>query len=268
MSIPQPQFEEGDTVFHATTRRETEKYDCPDCEGSREWAVQTPGGSEFTVECQRCGSYTRGDLPSLKHTVYYPEVKKRTIGSVRIDSSDEDPVTYMCEETGVGTGRIYKESDLYAGREAAQEAAEVEAEQKNEEAGEKPQRIHTDRMSDLRLHEALRVEKRAVVQSSHYALRHLQWDLHDALEMAESTDEYERQIERALEKARGDKWADPHPLAELLEAVRQTIRMLNSNVVRVQAENLPADVGTADALRSLEDAYEPFGELVEAEPDG
>lgn len=246
MSIPQPQFEEGDAVFLATTKRETEQYDCPDCEGSREWTVRTPAGSEFTVKCQRCSHYSRGDLPSLKHTVYYPEVKALTIGSVRIDSGDENPVTYMCKETGVGTGRIYKESDLYARREPAQEAAGEEAERRNEEAGEKPRRVRTDRMADLRLHEALRVEKRAVVQDSYYTLRHLQWDLGDALDMAESTREYEREIENALSKAEGSSYRDPHPLTDLLEAVLSVV----------------ADPSKSN-LDDLEGAYEPFEEIVE-----
>jgi enhancing lycopene biosynthesis protein 2 len=43
-----------------------------------------------------------------------------TIGSVRIDTNHESPIEYMCVETGVGSGSVWDERQLYASREEAE----------------------------------------------------------------------------------------------------------------------------------------------------
>jgi hypothetical protein len=41
-------------------------------------------------------------------------INECTIGSVQIDSADQErPVRYMCVETGVGTGTVYDEKNLF-----------------------------------------------------------------------------------------------------------------------------------------------------------
>lgn len=47
-----------------------------------------------------------------------------TIGSIRIDTGDNRGVEYMCVETGVGSGSVWKESDLYESVEVAQRVAD------------------------------------------------------------------------------------------------------------------------------------------------
>lgn len=118
-----PKFDVGDAVYVAdwtvTERRET----CPDCLGSTELKVVTPAGEEFAVECQTCryGWERRGYRVVSELT---PLAYETTVGSVRIDTNDDPPVTYMVEATGVGTGRCWREEDLFSDREAAEARAE------------------------------------------------------------------------------------------------------------------------------------------------
>jgi hypothetical protein len=62
---------------------------------------------------------------------YVAATRQLTIGSVRVDTEDEDPITYMANETGVGCGYIHNEKDLYETRELAIAAAEAEATRRN-----------------------------------------------------------------------------------------------------------------------------------------
>lgn len=123
----------GDTVFHACTMTEQKKHPCPDCLGSRKWKAVSPAGTEYEFACPRCStSYLSDRDIALDYVEYVPSVLTRTIGSVRFDSGrDDHPVEYMCVETGVGSGSIYSETDLYPTREEAMEAALAKAKKAN-----------------------------------------------------------------------------------------------------------------------------------------
>lgn len=74
---------------------------------------------------------------SLDYASYTGAAVKRTIGSIRHDSSshfDDGPLTeYMCVETGVGSGSVYRENDLFSTEAEAQYAANIRAEKQNAE---------------------------------------------------------------------------------------------------------------------------------------
>ncbi len=119
-SIPQPRFVEGDVVFYAMANAVTIQADCPDCKGSKVWACTSPAGESFDVPCPRCQS---SHSWTLRHRKFTTAIAQRTIGSVRINTDDiKRPISYMCHETGVGSGSVYYEDQL--------SATEAEAEMK------------------------------------------------------------------------------------------------------------------------------------------
>ena len=117
----------GDIVFRAGTVTELKSHPCPDCLGIRGWVATSPAGREYTFACPRCGSGYQSDRDlSLAYSQHSPHVERLTIGSVRVDSHNTDrPVEYMCIETGVGSGSIHNERDLYPTEEDARKAAET-----------------------------------------------------------------------------------------------------------------------------------------------
>jgi hypothetical protein len=126
-------FSVGDTVWHAGTTTDRKQHDCPDCLNTRKWQGASPAGSEYSFACPRCSTrYSSFDDLRLDYTAHVPFVSKRTIGSVRVDThpgswGDQEPHSYMCAETGVGSGAVYRESDLFATEEEALKAAEAKA---------------------------------------------------------------------------------------------------------------------------------------------
>ena len=118
----------GDTVYWATTVIVQKQHPCPDCLGSHEWKAISPAGTEYTFACPRCSErYVSNRDLSLKYSIHEPAVQKMTVGSVRTDSYDNRPNSYMCRETGVGGGSVYNENDLFATEEDAMRAAEAMA---------------------------------------------------------------------------------------------------------------------------------------------
>lgn len=150
--LPEPRFRIGDTVFHPYTVRQTVDIPCPDCLGTKYWQIRTPAGEEFKCNCQRCSAghwriKVRGvELPALVRVTYTAFTRRLTIGSVRVDTAsvgrDECPVTYMCRETGVGSGNVYAENKLFESETDAQAAADVEAASRIAAASAEPEAIH------------------------------------------------------------------------------------------------------------------------------
>ena len=104
-----PKYEIGDKVWRAYTTVEHFQHDCPDCLGEKEWKAESPAGTKYTFPCPRCSSmYQSNSALSLKYRKFVPSTQLLTIGSVRLDTADKDhPVSYMCVETGVGSGSIH-----------------------------------------------------------------------------------------------------------------------------------------------------------------
>lgn len=139
-SLPEPKYKIGDVVFHAHGWYGSRQITCPDCLGKRFWSVTTPAGETFDLPCGTCerGYQSTGTISE------YAEVTKvtpLTVGSVRIDTAAnaEERVSYMCEETGVGSGSIYYETSLFLDHEpallfATKRAAEQTAERKARDA--------------------------------------------------------------------------------------------------------------------------------------
>lgn len=123
-------FDVGDKVFRAGTTTRTFQHECPDCYGTKEWEATSPAGKKYKFSCPRCTKvYRSNEDLCLAYTKFTPMVEPLTIGSILVDTAsiDRAPVSYMCLETGVGSGTIHYESDLFATHQEALAAAEAKA---------------------------------------------------------------------------------------------------------------------------------------------
>lgn len=124
VAIPIPRYAVGQVVFYASTHSSSDRFDCPDCLGQKQWTVTSPAGGEWKVSCVRCGG--AGTIGCFKHA---GDVVRLTIGSIRINTyishGDDEHVEYMCNETGVGSGSIYRESRLFPDEASAKVYADL-----------------------------------------------------------------------------------------------------------------------------------------------
>ena len=131
MDIPVPKYRIGDTVWYPYSEVYSDFIDCSDCCGTAEWEAKLPNGEVLQIECSTCAGYLESSgtqrVMSCKH--YASEL---TIGSVRIDTADRDGrlVSYMCKETGIGSGSIYYEDRIFSNKESALKMAKFEAHEK------------------------------------------------------------------------------------------------------------------------------------------
>jgi len=157
--LPTPRYKIGDIVYRGWTTSITKTHPCPDCLGTMKWQVTTPVGSTLTATCPRCvdASYGTRDLPSLKYHAYDPIVEVLTIGSVQIDTAalDGSVVKYMCRETGIGSGSVYKEDMLLPTREEADRYAEMLAAEANAKIVNVPEKLADARLAKLELVDAI-----------------------------------------------------------------------------------------------------------------
>lgn len=125
----------GDKVFHAWTTTERKQHPCPDCLGEKKWSAKAPSGREYKFDCPRCAAGYRSERDiSLEYSAFAPRVQRLTIGQVRAQSGGDNPRNeYMCVETGVGSGTLYYEHDLYSTEAEAFAAAEAKATLNNAE---------------------------------------------------------------------------------------------------------------------------------------
>lgn len=122
----------GDKVFQATTHVVQKRHDCPDCLGAGKWSAKSPAGGHYEFSCPRCSSSYQSDRSlSLSYSQHTGMVTPLTIGSVRGDTASDESVSYMCRETGVGSGSVYYEKVLFPTHEEAARHAEALAAGRN-----------------------------------------------------------------------------------------------------------------------------------------
>lgn len=140
----------GDIVHRAYTTIISKSHDCPDCLGSQEWTATSPAGESYKFACPRCsGSYQSNPDMNLNYNWHSPCSDALTIGSVRTDTHDVRPISYMCQETGVGSGSVYYEGTLFSNEEDALKAAtEMCLEMNQKDEGIINQYNETLRLSD------------------------------------------------------------------------------------------------------------------------
>lgn len=127
--IPTPKYAIGACVWDVDVQIVDGRHPCPDCGDTRQWTATSAIGETFQINCLRC-SQSYANLPRAVPPLTYRKatysVRALTIGSVKIDTSPHysEPVQYMCVETGVGSGRVYNESSLFASEADARQSAE------------------------------------------------------------------------------------------------------------------------------------------------
>lgn len=102
----------GDRVYHPHAESSGAEVPCPDCDGEKVWHVRLPIGEEFAIACPTCRRGYEGSRGVVTSSEAAAIVDALTIGSVQLNTA-RDEVRYMANETGVGTGRVYDEGDLY-----------------------------------------------------------------------------------------------------------------------------------------------------------
>lgn len=249
--LPIPKYAIGDIVYKPGITGTNEKLPCPDCLGEKAWKLLTPTGIEHTLACPRCSdaySSLGDNIPSLTIRREQSTVARLTIGSIEIKSDPrhgDSAVKYMAHETGVGSGSVYNERDLYSDGAAAQAMAQVMADLANAKLDESRSVIAARRFSGLQIFEALK--KKAWDQSyeSWAAYRLLRGHLEDRLpEIPDADNEDQAAVREAIEQF--DRYViDPkmeawklHPLDEIIAACqRGDIAAVDEIVKRLREEN-------------------------------
>lgn len=183
-----PKYEIGQRVFWATYIAEERTHPCPDCLDTRKWSATSPAGNDYTFSCPRCSKvYQSSQGLNLRYETMVPRTESRIIGSYRVDSNDvENPVHYMCRETGVGSGSVYREKDLFETEEEAVAAADALAAMRNLERMNDPEiKKVFDQRIDLCNFELKKAEHEYEEAESKVALRALEYKVIDLLDEIE-----------------------------------------------------------------------------------
>ncbi len=192
-------YQIGEVVWYAHFVSTVKRHPCPDCLGVRSWKTTSPAGHEYSFPCPRCNANFRANSQlSLEYTTFDPVVSRRTIGSIRVDTSDaEDPIEYMCVETGIRSGNIYKERDLYSTEAEAMAASEAEVAGMNA----------TTTWVGIRFNESLRLcdyeLDSAMLTNAKHHLSKISWavqDLFDDLRACEDMSAINERIDQGFEK--------------------------------------------------------------------
>jgi hypothetical protein len=111
----------GDKVWVAGSSYKQTSVLCPSCFGTKEWTIIFGDGSREQCPCQTCKRGWEPGTGYLYFNEWQPTVRLVTIGSVRFN----DEAEYMCEETGLGSGALYRDKDIFGTEEEAQAEAEI-----------------------------------------------------------------------------------------------------------------------------------------------
>lgn len=156
MATIETKFDIGDTVYQAGTETVRKSHPCPDCLGSKKWAATSPGGGEYEFPCPRCAAdFAARDEISLNYHTHTPTTRRLTIGSIQADTH-KGQIRYMCCETGIGSGILWAEEDLFAEEGLAITAAANKANKLNRETPRLRKRFSsTLEISDYKLDNAV-----------------------------------------------------------------------------------------------------------------
>lgn len=196
----------GDTVFRAGTVSERKQHPCPDCLGSRKWTAASPAGTEYQFPCPRCSAQYNSDRDlQLDYSAFVPSVERLTIGSIQVNTAPGSYDTgnrYMCRETGIGSGSVYNEDDLFETEEAATLAAQLKANEQNTTVEWLVKLYDRSlRISDYQLESA--ALKLAAKEKSRASL--MLWNLSDLFGRIEDADDKEAILE-AIKEYREYEW--------------------------------------------------------------
>ncbi len=130
MKFQQPLYEIGTVVFLAQSSWQSVPIECPDCKGQKTWEVSTPAGEKFSTYCRTCWHGYDGCFGTVNEYGYRASTRRLTIGMVCTRQSEaKAEIQYMCEESGVGSGSMWNESELFFSEEVAKRHAQRQVEE-------------------------------------------------------------------------------------------------------------------------------------------
>lgn len=230
MNLPVPKYQIGQRVFLGYVEDAVEELPCPDCNGTKTWFAVAPNGLILEARCPRCDGYSQ-ELPTLAIRDWKPAVRQLTIGSIRIDTArvggdtsgwNSEPVEYMCLETGVGSGSIYRESRLHTNEQLALAQAEADC------AAARAERDSRDgaaiaakrRISSLTFRDAALENTRAKVFSAWHTYRRLREDLDEWLTKSAGENDLTLAVDQITKIVEWeDGYRDPAPLEKLIRLI-------------------------------------------------
>lgn len=254
LGLPVPKYSIGNIVYIADVRSTIHQHPCPDCLGATEWKITSPAGGEFTVSCPRCASssYWGGvrDIPQLKYQAWEPSTRRLTIGSIEAKTSGHfgsgPEVRYMCVETGVGSGSVYDENNIFETEDQAMDSAKIRSFEANSKIQEQPKFLENLRLGSLTLKDAVISQADSSLWNAWYAYRQLKEDMQDWLkETSRISDEDREAFEDKL------NWETNYrksPTIPLLEAAKLAMMALDE---LGQDGPFPDDGVPAKAMQAL-----------------
>jgi hypothetical protein len=247
MTLPVPKYKIGDVVWRGRVFQKEMTLPCPDCLNTGTWKVTTPGGSELEADCQRCrGHWQQRGVPSLKDFTFEVVVERLTIGSVRIDTADRDdhPVSYMCRETGVGSGSIHYENMLHPSEEEARAQAQAEVAAKEKVRAATPERLEKVRFKYLSMRDAALLAANDAVWNSWRRYKNLREDIEGELEgddKAESLDDLRDKLQHHLNWDKEYRNNEEHDVFEgILQAAKVAAQVHNDTHLQGALDRLPS----------------------------
>jgi len=117
----QSKFNEGDSVWGASVDYVDSTIACPDCLGTLKWVVVFADGEAVDVGCQTCRVGYEPAVGRITYKKFKPSVRALIIGKIRCYDSE---FSYMCVETGIESGQIHYEKDLFLVKEEAEKRAQ------------------------------------------------------------------------------------------------------------------------------------------------
>lgn len=225
MAIIETKYSMGDVVWHPGMTTERHQHPCPDCLGSRSWKAESPAGGVFSVACPRCLTTYRGNSDlNLSYSRWTSTVRKLTIGQVRACHGREGGHEYMCHETGIGSGSVYRENTLFLTEEEARRAGDAEAAVNNADVSGwvAKQFDATALFCDYQLKDAAMEAAASAASASMYRVGYLLEDLTEAATLTEVMERIER-------------WREESPTnAEIIAAVRAIAKDVTPEVEAAQ----------------------------------
>lgn len=213
--LPTPRYRIGDVVYHPGVSESRARHACPDCGDTRKWRAISAVGEEHSIACPRCTTRYVGapdDLPTLDYATWAPQVTPLTIGSVTASSQTEGyeaGVRYMCRETGVGSGTVYREVDLYPTQEAAAAAAEILARERQAKSDAHPAATRARHFADhYTLDPAIRQVTWDKVYKAWEVARHYRDILQGALPCEQDEPTEFARLHPKVQEVSGELWAE------------------------------------------------------------
>lgn len=237
LGLPTPKYGIGDRVYRYFVIHDKVPLVCPDCGDKREVRVVFPDGRELKAGCPRCTdtSYHLGQrLPALLKPVFRLEIQALTIGSVKIDTSGHygEPISYMCNETGVGSGTVYDEGRLFKTPEEAADAGALDVKRQQEALDAHPDTIKVQSIGRLNITDALIEDHRRQVWSSWYHTNNIVSSVETIIEEAEhkSKSELLYDLRNAVQYDM-DYDKATHPLSSRLTAAEALVEFFRESIV-------------------------------------